>query len=116
MIKLEESYELLLETLSRFEENKLTFNDEDLAHEIFEELDSEYHSFLHEWTVDRVIEGKLIPKYLRQRILNLRANIRPVMDEKPNIDAYRNDPDWKKLRDEANAIINEIKTTTNGRQ
>lgn len=112
MIKIEESYELLMETLSRFDEKKLELSDNELSYEIFEELDSEYHSFLHELTVDRLIDGKLIPKQLRQRILDLRENIRPLMEGKHKIEAYRNGPDWKKLRDEANNIIKVIKTIT----
>lgn len=92
----------------RFDEKKLSLDDADLAYEIFEELDSEYHSFLHASTVDQLIDGKLIPNYLRQRILDLRENIRPVMEGKHEIEAYRNDPDWKKLRDEANKLIEEI--------
>lgn len=110
MIKIEESYELLIDTLSRFDKGKLTLPDEELSYEIFEELDSEYHSFLHEKTVDRLIKAKLIPRTLRQRILDLRGNISLVMEEKHKIEAYRYDQDWIKLREEANNIIKEIKT------
>lgn len=113
MIKIEKSYELLLNTLSRLDEKKLTLTNEELSYEIFEELDSEYHTFLHEETVDRLIIGKKIPSNLRKRILDLRENIRPVMEGKHEIEAYRNDQDWQKLRNEANRIITEIKTATN---
>ncbi len=108
MIKIEESYELFIDTLSRLDEKKLGLNDEELAYEIFEELDSEYHSFLHENTVNSLIEKGLISRRLRQRILNLRESIRPIMESKHDINLYRNDSDWKGLRDEANSIINEI--------
>lgn len=111
MTTIKTSNDLLLETLSRFDENKLVLSDDDLSYEIFEELDSEYHSFLHEWTVDRLIEANMIPKSLRQRIVYLREKIRPVMEGKHEIGAYRNDPDWKKLRNEANDLTKEIKAT-----
>jgi hypothetical protein len=108
MITIEKSYEFFIDTLSRLGESKLQLNDDDLAHEIFEELDSEYHSFLHEWTVDRLIDGGLISHSLRQRILTLRENIRPIMEGKHEIILYRNDSDWSELRNEARSILNII--------
>lgn len=109
MIRIEESYNFLLDTLSRFDEGKLVLSDEELSYQIFEELDSEYHSFLHEWTVDRLIDGGFIPKSLRQRLLDLRENIWSIMEEKHTIEEYRNDPDWEGLRNAANSIFNELK-------
>jgi hypothetical protein len=112
MITIKESYEFFKTTLSRLDEKKLFLEDEELAYEIFEELDSEYHSFLHEWTVDRLISGGLIRNSLRERILTLREEIRLVMENKHDINLYRNDSDWKKLRIEASSILNDVLTTT----
>ncbi|XOV67823.1 MAG: hypothetical protein ACFHU9_01365 [Fluviicola sp.] len=108
MVSIQESFELFFDTLSRFDNDKLDLNDDELAWHIFEELDSEYHSFLHPITVDRLVNEKLIPEYLRGRILGLRENIFPVMESKHEIELYRNDPDWIQLRNEANSIKNEI--------
>ena len=113
MINIEESYEIFLNTLLRFDEKKLKLNDEELAYEIFEELDAEYHTFLHEWTVDRLINGNLIPKSIRKRILVLRENIRLVMAKNSTVEFYRNSTEWKKLRDEANSLVTELKTAAN---
>lgn len=112
-ISVDDSFGLLMDTLSRLEEKKLTFDDKLLSQEIFEELDIEAHSFLHEWTVDRLIENKRIPGSVRERILRLRTDIQITMTDKHSIEFYRLDPDWKRLRDEASAIIEEIKTATN---
>jgi len=90
------------------DEKKLVLNDEELAYEIFEELDSEYHSYLHKNTIDRLIEKGLLSGRFRQKILDLRENIRPTMESKHDINLYRNDSDWKDLRDEANSILNEL--------
>lgn len=111
MITIEESYELFMDTLSRLDNGKLELNDEDLAYEIFEELDSEYHSFLHENTVDRLIKALIIPSSLRMRISTLREKIKPLMEQKSKITLYRNDTDWQKVRMEANSIIEEIKSS-----
>ena len=113
MIKIEESYQLFFDTLSRLHINKLGLTDQKLHIEIFDELDSEYHTFLHKLTVDRLIKRKLIPIHLRQRILDLREKIRPVINEKNNISAYRNDLEWKKIREEANGILIELEDTNN---
>ena len=113
MIKIEESYQLFFDTLSRLHINKLGLTDQELHIEIFDELDSEYHTFLHKLTVDRLIKRKLIPIHLRQRILDLREKIRPVINEKNNISAYRNDLEWKKIREEANGILIELEDTNN---
>ena len=107
------SFGLLMDALSRLDEKKLSFDDMLLSHEIFEELDIEAHSFLHEWTIDRLIENKRIPGSVRGRILQLRAGIQTTMKDKHTIEFYRLNPDWKKLRDEANAIVEEIKTAAN---
>lgn len=108
MIRIEESLQDFMSALSRFDESKLKLNDEDLGYEIFEELDIEYHTFLDENTVNRLIDAGLIPALLKNRILNLRENIRPIMEGKHEVHLYRNDPDWKELREEANSIRKEI--------
>ena len=108
MISVQESFKLFFDTLSRLDYDKLKLNDDELAWHIFEELDSEYHSFLHQNTVDILVNGRLIPEHLRGRILKLREDIYPVMESKQEIELYRNDPDWIQLRNEANSIKNEI--------
>lgn len=109
MITIEKSYDLFISTLSRLDNQNLSLSDDDLDYEIFEELGSEYHSFLHEWTVDRLIKAKRIPDSIRERILNLRQLISRVIDSKNTVFKYRNDPDWKNVRKEGNAILEILK-------
>jgi hypothetical protein len=113
MVTIEESFELFLTSMSRLETSKLALDDQQLSYEIFEELDIENHSFLHESTIDKLISGGLIPSTLRDRILKIRENIKSVMETKRDINLYRNDPDWKKMRDEATLIISEINLNSN---
>lgn len=109
-ISVDKSFELLMDALSRLDETKLTLDNQLLGYEIFECLDIEAHSFLHEWTVDRLIEHKRIPESVRERILQLRTDIRIAITDKHTIELYRSDQDWKKLRDEAKVIVDAIKT------
>jgi hypothetical protein len=112
-ITVEESFELFIDTLSRLDENKLNLNDDDLSYQIFEELDSEYHSFLHECTVNRLIENGLLKSSLKVRILRLREEINKTIDKKNNVKLYREDKDWVRIRNEAKSIMKRINTDTN---
>src|SRR5688572_25588157 len=109
MINIEESFNYFLTALSRLDYDKLNLNDELLSYEIFEELDIENTSYLHEWTVDRLIQGKLIPEELRVRILKLREVISELLERKHSIEEYRCDPDWAQIRKEANLILDTIR-------
>ena len=113
MISKEESYELFLNTLSRLDNGKLELSDNYLSHEIFEELDTDSISFLHEWTVDRLIEEKFIPESVRERILNLRESITKAMESKRTIELYRSDSEWMEIRERAGNLLKEIKTFAN---
>ena len=109
MIKTEESYSLFINTLAKLDENKLALSDKELNFEIFEELDSDHHTFLHSWTIDRLIAAGLVPKILRSRILALRANISMTLKKSNSIDFYRNEKEWKVIRVEAHVLMSEIK-------
>ena len=113
MITVEESFELFIDTLSRLDENKLNLNDDDLSYQIFEELNSEYHSFLHEWTVTRLIEHGLLKSSLRDRVFELREQIHKTIDNKNSVKLYRTDKNWIRIREEAKSIIKQINTDTN---
>ena len=113
MISKEESYDLFLTTLSRLDNGKLELSDDELSHEIFEELDTDSFSFLHEWTVDRLIEENFIPIFLRERILNLRESIIKAMESKRSMEQYRNDSEWIDIRERAGNLLEEIKTFAN---
>ena len=113
MISKEESYDLFITTLSRLDREKLELNDDFLSYEIFEELDVDSISFLHEWTVDRLIKENFIPVSVRERILNLRESIIKAVESKRSIAQYRNDSDWIEIREKARALLDEIKTFAN---
>ena len=108
MISKEQSYELLLNTLARLDKRNLTLSDDFLAHEIFEELDIDSTSFLHEWTVNTLIEGNLIPASLKDKVLKLRESILHVLESKHTVDQYRNDSEWARIRESAMQLHNDI--------
>lgn len=104
MISVKESYELFTETLSYLDKNKLIESDEDLEYFIFEELSGDAVSFLHEWTVDRLIAAKIIPADIKIDILNLRIQILKQLENTSSIEQYRTDSNWNKIRNQAEEI------------
>lgn len=108
MISAKESYDLFIMTLSRLDHKNLEMSDEYLEHEIFEELYIDNHSFLHEFTVSRLIQEKLIPESVQQRIIALREQIILLMKTKHSIEEYRHDLDWKKTRNESHDLFHII--------
>ncbi|MCC4214264.1 hypothetical protein [Leeuwenhoekiella parthenopeia] len=109
MITVEESYELFSDTLSYLDKNRLEGSDEDLEYFIFEELPGDAVSFLHGWTVDRLIEAKKIPTDVRNDVLNLRTQILEQLEKTRSIEDYRNDLNWELIRDQAEEIKEKIK-------
>ena len=109
MITIEESYDLFTETLARLDNEKLKLSDKELEHEIFEELDADAHTFLHERTLDRLIKENKIPKDIKEWTLKLRLRIAELITETKSISDYRSLGTWDEVRAEANRIMNELK-------
>jgi hypothetical protein len=109
MISVKESYELFTETLSYLDKNKLSENNEDLEYYIFEELSADAVSFLHEWTVDRLITAKIIPADIRTDILNLRIQILKQLEKTSSIQQYKTDSNWETIRNQAEYIKDKTK-------
>jgi hypothetical protein len=109
VVSMEESYKLFINTLARLDRRNLALGDEFLAHEIFEELNIDSTSFLHEWTVNRLIEGNLVPASLKDDILNLRESILHAIESKNTVYLYRNDSEWARIRESANNLYDKIK-------
>jgi hypothetical protein len=114
MISVKESYELFKATLSHLDKSKLEQSDEDLEYYIFAELSGDAVSFLHEWTVDRLIVAKIIPDELRANILELRNQILKQLEKTNFIEQYRTDSNWKIIRNQADYIKQKIMFETLG--
>ena len=112
MITVEESYELFSATISYLDKERLDGSDDVLSDLIFEELSSDAVSFLHEWTVDRLIEAKKIPVEIRTDVLKLRTQILAELERTSIIEQYRNDSNWELIRKQAQAIKEKINDPT----
>jgi len=109
MISIEESYKFFTGTLSYLDKERLASSDEDLRYFIFEELSVDAVSFLHEWTLDRLIEAKKIPVEIRTDVLKLRCRIIEQLERTSSIEHYRNDLHWEIIRNQAQEIKEKIK-------
>jgi len=108
MSSIEESYKLFSDTLSYLNNERLREGDDDLSYFIFEELPVDAVSFLHEWTVDRLIEAKKIPATIRADVLQLRTQIIEQLDRTNSIEQYRKEINWVIIRNQAHEIQEKI--------
>lgn len=112
-ISIEESLDFYLTTLSYLDEKYINGSDDDLKYYILEELDVDAHTFLHQNTVNKLIDKKLIPKSIAEETDNLRSLIKILIEEKSSVEEIRYDPEWKKAREIAKDILEKINAHTN---
>lgn len=103
-----ESLEFYLNTLKYLDVELLNNSDEELKRIVLEELDADSHTFLHQFTIDRLIENNLIPKNVGKKSIELRDKIRNLIDTKFSVNEIRNDEDWIEVRNMAKNILAEI--------
>lgn len=109
-ISIEKSLDFYLTTLSYLDNRHLDDSDDDLKYYILEELDADAHTFLHSWTVDRLIVGGLIPSTVVADTQTLRDMVKKLIETKPTVKEIRFDTDWKKARELASNILAKIET------
>lgn len=107
-ISIEESLDLYLTTLSNLDEKYVHGSDEALEYFIYDELDINAHTFLHNYTVNLLVEGNLIPESALVDSENLRTLIRDLIDKNPSLEVIRYDPEWQKARQLAAKILSDI--------
>lgn len=98
-----------MDTLAYLDKERLKASDDNLRYLIFKELSSDAVSFLHQWTVDRLIESNKIPEDVRSEILNLRTRILYQLEKTSSIEEYRSESNWEKIRNQAEEIMVRIK-------
>ena len=108
MISVDDSYELFFDALSYLDEERLKDSDEDLEYIIFEELSADAVSFLHAWTLDRLIAADKIPVNIREDVLDLRTLILKELEFTKSVDQYRNSANWIEIRIKAKTLKSKI--------
>lgn len=108
-ISVDESLEFYLDTLGYLDEKYVNGSDKDIEYYIIEELDADAHTFLHNYTVGRLIEAGLIPKSVEKDSENLRTLVKELINKKNTVKEIRFDRDWKLARQMARKILTEIK-------
>ena len=104
-LTVEESLDYYLTTLHLLDERNLKLSDDDLLTIILEDLDLDVHTYLHHWTVERLIENKLIPIETKGITEELRNYLIEIIDHKRSIEQIRFGADWIIARNKANAIL-----------
>ncbi|MGZ5245312.1 MAG: hypothetical protein ACXWEY_04910 [Bacteroidia bacterium] len=94
-------------TLAHLESDKLSLPDADLYDTIFEDLEADAFAHFHSFTVNKLVEEKLIPENIKDTILALRDKIVELAKNR-SVDAYRTDDEWKFIRQEAEKVKAEI--------
>ena len=77
---------------------------------ILDELDIEAVSVLHSYTVEKLIEGDLIPADIASSVDELRNKTIVSLQEKRSIYDIRNDSGWQTVRQLAEQIKNKIQS------
>lgn len=108
-ISAEKLFEYFLETFDYFGTHLLFMSNQDIMDNLFEEFDANVHSFLHEDSLDVLLEKGFID----QEIYNLSLELRKeylVLDEQPSwsVSDIKTDAHWLELMKLADLIKEKV--------
>ena len=108
-ITIDESMELFVGTLRHCGVHLLEMSDDDIGYYIFEEFDGGAISFLHEYTLSRLREAKLITEEVSQKSAELRYKFMALIDTPLwDVDSVKVSEEWRailELSDEIKALL-----------
>ena len=93
----EESLDSYLTTLSYLDEKHVESSDDQLKY-IIDELEGDAYTFLHNFTVEKLVNEKLIPEAVIQKSEILRTLVIDLIDRKSKLQEIRFDDEWKSAR------------------
>jgi hypothetical protein len=94
-------------TLAHLETDKLSLPDADLYDTIFDDLEADAFAHFHSFTIDKLIEEKLIPEKIKATVLALRDKIVELAKNK-SVESYRTSEEWKHIREQTAKVKEEI--------
>lgn len=109
-ISIDKSLDLFLTTLGYLDERFIKGSDDDIDYYILTELDSDAHTFMHNYTVGLLFEAQLIPESIIKDTERLRADIKDLIKRKITYNEIRYDLEWCAARKLAKSILTKIKT------
>jgi hypothetical protein len=80
-------------------------NDEQIEYDILEEYDIGVRSFLHDDSLNRLVEEGLLSNEIALLSKELRAKSLAIDDENWNLDDIKNGKEWQELNKLANRIL-----------
>ena len=98
--------ELFLDTLYRSSSKNLLGSDDEIESDLFEEFDSGAISFLHENTLDRLLEHGFINAEIKNLSLELREKARFLLENKRGTEPVKTDAEWVDLFRLSDKIFN----------
>lgn len=105
-----ELFEFFIGTLDHFGTFLLKADTEDIKYYVFEEFDGDSITFLHENTLDRLLEGRYISAEVYPLCQLLRKRFRELTEtDLWNVEAIRSAPEWYELMvlaDKIKAMVN----------
>lgn len=105
------SFEFFQETLGHCGMFLLNENTENIEWHMFEEFDGDSITFLHEYTLDRLLEGGYISAEIYSLCQLLRQKFRSLEGTNQwNVEAVRSAPEWCEILSLADKIKNMINT------
>ena len=106
-----ELFEYFIRMLNHFGTFLLNADTEDIGYYVFEEFDSESIPFLHEYSLDRLLEGGYISTEVYPLCQTLRKKFRDLEGTSLwNAEAVRLTPEWHEilsLADKIKSMVNE---------
>lgn len=88
---------LFIDTIQKCRLDLLNENDEIIENEILEEFNSGVISFLHEKSLDKLLNEKYINEEIKELSLKLRERFLCLNNEKFNANSIRNDEEWNEI-------------------
>lgn len=112
-IPINELEELFEDTLNRASSSVLKQSDEEIGYNIFEEFDISAYTFLHEDSLKRLLEAKIIDINIYELSSSLRNLVLKLQKEaKWKFELVKTDSDWKALFNLTDEIIRMKKDLT----
>jgi hypothetical protein len=86
--------DLFIDAIQRCTYDLINKDDETIEYELFEEFDIGANSFLHEKSLDMLLNDNYINEDIKKLSLKLREMFLSLGEEKRNADSVRNDEEW----------------------
>lgn len=109
MITLDKLYDLYIDTIKKCSSSEMEKSDEVISYNVFEEFDIGYTSFLHEDSLNKLLENNFISCYTYDLTIKLINEIVIIKNSGLwNMNAIKDNNHWKKVVELCDEILDNI--------